>query len=49
MLVRRVVLDGKAGVQYVNLQTMYEYMIVLKTRELLREKAIRARTSEVAQ
>jgi len=49
MLVRRAILDGKAGVQYVNLQTIYEYMIVLKTRELLREKAVRAHTSEVAQ
>lgn len=49
MLVRRAILDGKAGIQYVNLQTIYEYMIVLKTREMLREKTIRAHAGEVAQ
>jgi hypothetical protein len=48
MLVRRAILDGWAGIQYVNLQTIYEYMIVVKTRELLRERAIRARGTEVA-
>lgn len=36
MFVRGAILDGRAGITYVNLQTMYEYWIVLKTRELLR-------------
>lgn len=36
MFVRRAILDGKAGIAYANLQAMYEYMIVLKTREGLR-------------
>jgi glycosyltransferase involved in cell wall biosynthesis len=33
MFVRGAILDGKAGIAYANLQAMYEYMIVLKTRE----------------
>jgi glycosyltransferase involved in cell wall biosynthesis len=36
MFVRRAVLDGWAGIAYANLQSIYEYLIVLKTRELLR-------------
>jgi len=36
MFVRGAILDGRAGLAYANLQTMYEYMIVLKTRELRR-------------
>jgi len=36
MFVRRAVLDGGAGVAYATLQSIYEYMIVLKTRELER-------------
>jgi glycosyltransferase involved in cell wall biosynthesis len=36
IFVRGAVLDGRAGVQYANLQAMYEYWIVLKTRELER-------------
>lgn len=36
MFVQRAILDGRAGLQYVNLQTIYEYLIVLKTREMLR-------------
>jgi hypothetical protein len=31
---KRGFLDGRAGLQYAMLQTFYEYMIVLKTREL---------------
>jgi hypothetical protein len=31
---RRAFLDGKAGMTYAMLQAIYEYMIVLKTREL---------------
>jgi glycosyltransferase involved in cell wall biosynthesis len=34
MFVRGAVLDGRAGIAYANLQALYEYMIVLKTREL---------------
>jgi glycosyltransferase involved in cell wall biosynthesis len=36
MFVRGAVLDGSAGLAYSNLQATYEYMIVLKTREMLR-------------
>lgn len=36
MLVRGAILDGRAGIVYANLQSMYEYMIVLKTKERLR-------------
>ena len=34
MLVRRAFLDGRAGITYAVLQCVYEYFIVLKTREL---------------
>ena len=34
MLARRAFLDGPAGWTYATLQSIYEYMIVLKTREL---------------
>lgn len=33
MVVRRAFLDGRAGLTYAALQSIYEYMIVLKTRE----------------
>ena len=36
MFVRGAVLDGAAGVAYATLQSIYEYFIVLKTRELRR-------------
>ena len=36
MFVRGAVLDGAAGVAYATLQSIYEYLIVLKTRELRR-------------
>jgi len=36
MFVRGAILDGKAGVAYANLQAIYEYFIVLKTRERVR-------------
>ena len=36
MFVRGAVLDGTAGVAYATLQAFYEYMIVLKARELRR-------------
>ena len=35
---RRGLLDGRPGLIYATLQAIYEYFIVLKTRELLREK-----------
>jgi glycosyltransferase involved in cell wall biosynthesis len=38
ILVRGAFLDGAAGVTYCNLQAAYEYMIVLKTREILRAR-----------
>src|SRR5262245_26814490 len=34
MLIRRAFLDGRAGITYAMLQCIYEYLIVLKTREL---------------
>ena len=34
MFVRGAILDGRAGIAYANLQAIYEYFIVLKTREL---------------
>lgn len=34
MFVRGAVLDGRAGVTYASLQAFYEYLIVLKTKEL---------------
>jgi glycosyltransferase involved in cell wall biosynthesis len=36
MFLRGAVLDGAAGITYATLQAFYEYMIVLKTRELRR-------------
>ena len=36
MFVRGAILDGAAGVSYATLQSIYEYMIVLKTKELRR-------------
>ena len=36
MFVRRAVLDGIAGTTYATLQAFYEYLIVLKTKELRR-------------
>jgi glycosyltransferase involved in cell wall biosynthesis len=36
MFVRGAILDGSAGLSYATLQSFYEYLIVLKTRELQR-------------
>ncbi|MFB9076916.1 glycosyltransferase family 2 protein [Flavobacterium procerum] len=36
VIFRRAFLDGKAGITYATLQSIYEYFIVLKTRELLK-------------
>ena len=37
MFLRGAVLDGSAGITYATLQSIYEYMIVLKTKELERK------------
>jgi glycosyltransferase involved in cell wall biosynthesis len=39
ILLRGAILDGPAGVTYATLQAFYEYMIVLKTKELIRGSA----------
>ena len=36
VVARRAVLDGRAGLTYATLQAIYEYLIVLKTKELRR-------------
>ena len=36
MFLRGAILDGAAGITYATLQSIYEYMIVLKTKELRR-------------
>lgn len=38
IIVRRAFLDGPAGVTYSTLQSIYEYFIVLKSKELLKEQ-----------
>lgn len=35
---RRAFLDGSAGITYATLQSIYEYFIVLKTKELLKQR-----------
>lgn len=37
VFIRRAFLDGQAGITYASLQAIYEYFIVLKTRELLKK------------
>jgi glycosyltransferase involved in cell wall biosynthesis len=39
MFVRGAVLDGHAGVMYATLQSFYEYLIEIKRREILRQRA----------
>ena len=39
MFVRRAILDGSAGLTYSTLQSFYEYLIVLKTKDLKRNQA----------
>lgn len=41
ILIRRAFLDGKAGIAYASLQAFYEYLIVLKSRELMQQKSAR--------
>ena len=43
MFVRGAVLDGSAGLTYATLQSMYEYLIVLKTRELRKRSSAKGR------
>lgn len=38
MFVRGAILDGQAGVMYATLQSLYEYLIEVKYREILRRK-----------
>lgn len=38
VIVRRAFLDGSAGLTYATLQSIYEYFIVLKSKELLNQK-----------
>ena len=38
LIVRRGIMDGYAGFTYATLQALYEYMIVLKTKELILEQ-----------
>lgn len=38
VILRRAFLDGRAGFTYATLQSIYEYFIVLKTKELLKKK-----------
>lgn len=40
VIARRAFLDGTAGTTYATLQSIYEYFIVLRTRELLRQKKL---------
>lgn len=46
MFVRRSFLDGRAGVTYAALQAIYEYFIVLKSRELAAAAQARALTAK---
>ena len=39
VFIRKAFLDGRAGLMYSTLQSIYEYFIVLKTKELLKEKS----------
>jgi glycosyltransferase involved in cell wall biosynthesis len=39
MFLRGAILDGAAGITYATLQSIYEYLIVLKTKELRRDGA----------
>jgi glycosyltransferase involved in cell wall biosynthesis len=45
LLVRRAILDGMAGIHYSLLQAIYEYFIVLKTREIRHAQQVPPRKS----
>lgn len=44
MLIRRAFVDGRAGITYAFLQSFYEYLIVLKTRELAANGSISSKS-----
>jgi glycosyltransferase involved in cell wall biosynthesis len=46
VFVRRAFLDGRPGLTYAGLQAVYEYMIVLKTRELREQAALENRSRD---
>lgn len=48
VFIRGAILDGHAGLGYAALQSFYEHLIVLKTRELARAELARPRTSAPA-
>lgn len=41
VIIRRAFLDGSAGITYATLQSIYEYFIVLKSSELIKQKKIK--------
>jgi hypothetical protein len=45
VFVRGAFLDGRPGLTYARLQAIYEYMIVLKTRELRERAALENRSA----
>jgi glycosyltransferase involved in cell wall biosynthesis len=47
-LFKRGFLDGRAGLNYAMLQAIYEYFIVLKTRELENQRRLNVATSETS-
>jgi glycosyltransferase involved in cell wall biosynthesis len=46
VFVRGAFLDGRPGLTYARLQAIYEYMIVLKTRELREQAALESRSRD---
>nr|WP_315177775.1 glycosyltransferase family 2 protein [uncultured Flavobacterium sp.] len=46
VIIRRAFLDGRAGITYATLQAIYEYFIVLKSKELLKKQK-NSRNSEI--
>lgn len=47
IVIRRAFLDGSAGITYATLQSIYEYFIVLKSKELIKEQKTLSRNSEI--
>jgi glycosyltransferase involved in cell wall biosynthesis len=47
IVIRRAFLDGSAGITYATLQSIYEYFIVLKSKELLKEQKRLSCNSEI--
>jgi glycosyltransferase involved in cell wall biosynthesis len=47
VIIRRAFLDGKAGMTYATLQSIYEYFIVLKSKELLKKQKTLNSNSEI--